>query len=76
MVANLAKKVTVTELLTRGETNYNLFRIMREMLLILQRRLRDVKNFKSYLVSYMGFPGGSVIKNMPSIHETWVLFLD
>ena len=49
---------------------------MREMLLILQRRLKDVKNFKSYLLSYMGFPGGSVVKNMPSIQETRVLFLD
>ena len=76
MVANLVKKATVTELLTRGETNYNLFRIMREMLLILQRRLKDVKNFKSYLLSYMGFPGGTVVKNMPSIQETRVLFLD
>ena len=35
----------------------------------------DFKIWRFYLLIYRGFPGGSVIKNLPANEETWVQFL-
>ena len=32
-------------------------------------------NYKETIVAYSGFPGSSVVKNMPAMQETWVLSL-
>ena len=32
-------------------------------------------NYKETIVAYSGFPGSSVVENMPAMQETWVLSL-